>query len=229
MPATPAAAALYVFLLIPGLIFLVRMEAHRPKRERSVFRETATVVFASVACAAAVLVLLLLISIFYRPPLDWFVAFTANPASTFVGRPRVAIIMLLAFLLVASIVAALAASEAVHSFWNRKIVLLGTGSRVQQGTPWETVFEPENKESEVFVGVQLKSGTWIQGTHAFHSDVEVENGDRSLVLQSPLKYRHGDEAISSLDDIEYFVVQPSEIEYILAVERTRETSEAPSE
>lgn len=222
MPATPIAAVLYVFLLMPGLIFLVRVEAHRPKRGRTVFRETATVVFASVLSAGAVVGLVLLLSIWWKAPIDGLAAFTLNPINLFTNHPRAVLTSMLCFLMLAGLVAWVGGSEKAFELWSSRVVWAGTSPRVQQGTAWQEILYAEDENTEVLVGVQLKSGSWLQGVHAFHSDVETEDGDRALVLQGPLHFRYDEgQSLKDLEDYDRLVVQSSEIEYLVAIDRGR--------
>jgi Family of unknown function (DUF6338) len=221
MPANAIAALIYPFFLIPGLIFLNRTETHLPRRKRSVFRETATVVFASVGSAAVVLLLYVAASFILAVtlPLDSLVKFTADPAGVFTSRPRASIAGMLAFLVLSSAVAWLGASKWVYE-QGRRILWAGSGIDVHGTTAWQEVLLPSADKQEVVVGVQLKSGIWVQGVHDAHSDVEEENGDRQLILRSPLRQRLKDHGkTEELKDFDRLVIQASEIDYLASFER----------
>lgn len=215
MPLTPIAALLYLFFLVPGLVFVSRAETHLPRRERSVFRETARVIFASVGCAAVVLVLYIVVSIWWTLPIDGVVKFTANPMETFTARPRASIFWMMVFLGLASAVAWAAASKRIYHL-GRTILWTGTGDDVQGITAWQSVLLPPSGEDvEVMVGVQLKSGIWVEGAHDAHSDVEEENGDRQIILRSPLKYRlKDDDSVEELGHFDRMVISASEIDFM---------------
>lgn len=221
MPANTIAALIYPFFLIPGLIFLHRTETHLPRRKRSVFRETSTVVFASVGSAAVVLVLYVFLSLFFTLPLDSLVKFTANPATAFNSQPRASITGMLAFLVLSSAVAWLGASKWLYTL-GRQLLWAGSGDDVQETTAWHDVLMPSAEEKDVVVGVQLKSGIWVQGIHDAHSDVEEEDGDRQLVLRPPLRQRFKDEeGTQELEKFDRLVIRASEIDYLASFERAQ--------
>jgi hypothetical protein len=220
MPANAIAALIYPFFLIPGLLFLHRSETHMPTRKRSAFRETAIVVFASVGSAAVVLSLYVFASSWQTIPLDSLVKFTADPAATFNNQPRATIVGMLAFLAIASTVAWLGASKWLHGL-GRWLLWAGSGNDVQEKTAWQDVLMPSAEGKEVVVGVQLKSGLWIQGVHDAHSDVEEEDGDRQLILRPPLRQRFKDEDdITELKTFDRLVVRAAEIDYLASFERS---------
>lgn len=122
---------------------------------------------------------------------------------------------MLVFLVLASAVAWVAASKRIYSF-GRAALWTGTDD-VQGITVWQSVLLPpaNGKDIEVMVGVQLKSGIWVQGAHDGHSDVEEENGDRQLILRSPLKYRlKDDDKLEELAPFDRVVISASEIDFM---------------
>lgn len=218
MPITPVAAILYIFLLVPGLIFLVRRDEHRPTRTRSVFRETAIVVFASAICTSVTLGLLILVSAKWPSLVTSLVDFLKDPANIASIHPRATFVLALGFMTITSAVAWLGGSPGAHSLWTKLRGKLGSIER--QPTGWHAALKA-NPGQELLVGVKLKSGAWIQGSYAHHSDSAQEDGDRSLVLQKPLSFQAKDtRKLVANDSFDRLVVHASEIEYLLSVNST---------
>lgn len=213
MPTTPVSALLYVFLLIPGVLFLNRLESHRTRRSRSVFRETAIVVFASVVCVAAFLGFYLLLSLPFPVLANAFSNFMGDPGKVSTQHPRLVTAAALLFLVVASFFAWLGGGPWAYRLGT--LFLWGKARRVVDASAWNQVLD-DGDASEVVVGVQMKSGTWIQGTHLHHSDVEEDIGERALVLQGKIEYRvKGTEQLKYFESFDRIVVQASEIDYLV--------------
>lgn len=220
MPLNPIAALMYPFFLVPGLIFLTRVEGHRPARNRSIFRETATVVFASVGASATVLCLYVAVSaVGWKMPIETLAEFTMHPTEVFSVHPRATIVGLLVFLALASLVAWAAASQPL--FDAGKNTLFNSGADVRANTAWQSVLMPESGDNDVLVGVQLKSGIWLQGAHDAHSDVAEHSSDQQLILKPPLHYRHKDsDELKEFKAFDRLVIRASEIDYLMSFERS---------
>ena len=81
---------------------------------------------------------------------------------------------------------------------------------------------PSSETTDVLVGVQLKSGSWLQGIHNAHSDVAEHSSDQQLILSSPLRYRSaGDGDLLKFEDFDRLVVRASEIDYLTSFERQK--------
>ncbi len=159
------------------------------------------------------------ISLVWRLPIDSLVAFVADPAKAFDARPRAVIVWMVIFLALGSVVAWAAASRFIFD-GVRRLLWVGSGGDVQDNTAWDRVLTPEELDDDVIVGIQLKSGIWVQGEHDAHSDVAEENGDRQLILRKPLSYRlKDDNSLEGLDPFDRLVVQASEIDYLVTLDR----------
>lgn len=216
MPSTLIAALLYVFLLIPGFVFKARFEAHRPRQTRSIFSETVQVVFASSFSLAGVLLLGLGLSLFFPQVATASAEFMYAPNTALLVHPRLVAVVLVGILLLATLLAWAISGEAAYSKWsNRKWLRSSSTSVVPNSSGWGQVLADAGESTEVFVGVQLQSGIWLQGVHRHHSDVVEDTGDRAMILQEPLHIRYPGGKLRPFNDFQQLVVQASEIDFVV--------------
>ncbi|MFJ4210492.1 DUF6338 family protein [Paenarthrobacter sp. NPDC089675] len=217
MPSTPIAVLLYVFMLTPGILFLMRAESHRPKSSRSAFRETALVIVVSAVCSGIVIALFLVASVFFPALADGASSFIKQPSQVASDHPRQVAFWSGVFFIATGIVGYTAGSHTIYSQLDK---LIPKNEKVFLGSAWEKVLKDVN--NDVVVGVQLKSGIWVQGTFAHHTHTDDDSTDRALVLQGPLRVR--DKESPDLKELEHFdrmVLQSSDIEYLVSVPRAR--------
>jgi hypothetical protein len=223
MPSTPIAVLLYVFMLTPGILFLMRAESHRPKSSRSAFRETALVIVVSAFCAGLVGGLSLIFSVPFPQLADGFSSFIRNPTQTFEAHPRQVPVWIGIFLLATSVLGYIAGSEVIYKLLDK---LIPKNEKVFLGSAWQKVLQDD--EHDVIVGIQMKSGAWVQGTFAHHTHTEDDSGDRALVLQGPLSCRNKDATeMEALLHFDRMVVQASDIDYLVSFPRARVSSDDP--
>lgn len=213
MPTEPVAAVIYVFLLVPGLIYLFQSEKSRSAPRRSVFRETSTVVFASAVCLLTPLVLWALLASFIpalEPPLtDMLVGFS----TTFAEDPVPHFLLVVVYLALASGLGFLFAHPKLQSLLSK----LGAQSSFQKNrSAWSRVFEEMGDEAVVIASVQLKSGTWMQGQVSSYNAMVEDLDERALVLSGGLFIRTPTaEEPEALETGQQMVIQAADIEYLL--------------
>lgn len=224
MPSTPIAVLLYVFMLTPGILFLMRAESHRPRSSRSAFRETALVIVVSAFCAGVVGGFFLLFSIPFPELAEGFSKFIGNPTQTFATHPRRVAFWMGIFLLATGALGYITGSEAIYRVLDK---LVPKNEKVFLGSAWQKVLQDDD-EYEVMVGIQMKSGVWLQGTFAHHTHTEDDSGDRALVLQGPLSCRNKDATeLEPLLDFDRMVLQSADIDYLVSFPRTRVSLDDP--
>lgn len=195
----------------------MRAESHRPRTSRSAFRETALVVVVSAFCAGAVAALFLLISFPFPATAQAFSNFVGNPQMTLTAHPRQIPFWIGLFFLLTGSLGFLAGGESIY---RRLDWLVPKTEKVFQGSAWQKILQDD--DNDVVVGVQMKSGVWIQGVFAHHTHTDEDSGDRALVLQGPLSCRNKDALeLEALEHFDRLVVQSSDIDYIASYARAR--------
>ncbi|MDR6639614.1 DUF6338 family protein [Paenarthrobacter nitroguajacolicus] len=220
MPTEPVAALLYVCLLLPGIAFIWRYEGHGSVVKRSAFRETAAVVIASAASLVAVFILHYIAAFFFEPARSTLRQFFIEPGVLFRQDSQVFFGVTLIDLALAVSFGTFFGSESASRFvkWCR-----GKWLKMRKKTPetiergqsaWNTAFEmmPGHK---VIVGVQLKSGAWIQGALKSFSRNGDETPDRAFTLTGEIWYRMADgENVHRLEPHGTVVIQAPEVDYL---------------
>lgn len=187
MPTEPLSVLVYVLLLLPGLVFLVKTETYRASLKHSAFRETATVVILSSICVGFSLLLLCLWSFFDPIASDLLSDFVASPRNFVEQQLPTFVVVLLATLLVSCATAYLLAGEGMQERFRE---LLGAKNKIDvYSSSWDTAFRMHDNVL-VDVGIQLKSGAWVSG-NLFSFDPVLDGiPHRSLVLSGDVRYRH---------------------------------------
>lgn len=220
MPTEPIAALLYVCLLLPGIAFIWRYEGHGSVVKRSAFRETAAVVIASAASLVAVFILHYVAAFFFEPARSTLRQFFIDPGVLFRQDSQMFFGVTLIDLALAVLFGAFFGSESASRFvkWCRAKWLKmrkKTPETIERGqSAWNTAFEmmPGHK---VIVGVQLKSGAWIQGVLKSFSRNGDETPDRAFTLTGEIWYRRADgEDVHRLESHGTVVIQAPEVDYL---------------
>lgn len=213
MPTTLAAALIYVLLMAPGLVYVTRRSHHRPSRTRSVFWETATIVFCSAIFIGTCLLIILGISLLFPPAITSIADFLNAPERSFYAHPRLTVLYFTGVLGSATLLAWGASSQTVSE---SSVVNRLKSRQDPDTTGWHEALNPQ-QHSAVYVGIKLKSGGWVDGYFAHHSDVSLEDSNRSLTLQEPIRYLSDGEGEAYTFPYDRLVVSASEIEFITTV------------
>ena len=214
MPNNAVSLALYVFALFPGVAFAFMSEGHRPIAKRSALRETAAVISVSVLCDSVVLLLLIAVSLFV-PPLAKTLEFAFQKGDAFVAsNVQWLFPSLLGLLTVATLLGAVLGSKRAYEAGLKK---LWTSSLVNRdASAWGIAVALADDDDKIQLGIQLKSGTWVQGQ--LHHFDNAGDGDptRALVLTGELKHR----PIGVADQVDVsgyglIVVEAGEIDFLM--------------
>lgn len=218
MFTTLTGAALYVLALFPGIAFAFAREGHRPVGRRSALRELAGIVLVSAVCDVVISLLLLGISFFVAPVAIALVNSLEGNTDYLVEHYRplygggVAAVVL-ATLLGLWLGSAKASALGLDRLWRSKIDRDSSGWGIAFGLGNNGKSSPR---VTVFVGAQMKSGTWIQGQlHHFNNAGDDETA-RSILLVGHLKYRPaGSTDLLNVEDFGTIVLSSDDIEYLL--------------
>lgn len=206
MPSTLSGLALLAALLVPGFVYLERLESRQPAHEYTTLRETGQVLLSSLVSNSIVLILFAVVRAM-MPHGTPDVGAWVRGGNVYLRHHYWELFAWGGAGLALS--SGLAALLAVPPAWFARLVervVKDPDAGIRRGVTqrrqppivhqsgWATVFHLD-PERVPFVGVTLRDRTYIAGPLlSFSSQIE-ENGDRSLVLSSPVEIRHpGQEA-----------------------------------
>jgi hypothetical protein len=214
MPTTVADLAAYILLLVPGLVFVFTRERHRPTVRRSVFRETATVIFAS-AITVAIVVAVVAITSWFWPWLARTLRRLAGQDPTLLADHVVELFLGGCLLIVlASLLAWLFGTKWAHSVWSKRP---WNKSLVEQdASAWNVIFGEAEPNERVLVGCQLKSGWWVEGALFTFDNSGDSDPNRALTLTGEIASRGPDaKDVKPITGYGSMVVEAGEIEFML--------------
>ncbi|MFC9507194.1 DUF6338 family protein [Streptomyces sp. NPDC057002] len=187
MPTTLSGLLLFIVLLLPGLAYATIRERRSAERRLSTFRETGSVVFASVISELFVLGIFAIARASWpekTPDVGRLIREGADYAQDhYASLILWAISLLVLATLLASFVAWRAPSVPHESIMSA----------------WWLIFERFHKDSDRYVGCVLEDGSFIQGRLASYNKSSDDSPDRDIVLVGPLQYRPA----GSTDAVEY--------------------------
>ncbi len=223
MPTDPFSAIVYVFLLIPGLLYISFRENHRTTKKQSAFRETATVIFASALSLLGSFLLLLFISLFVEGTRLWVAGLIATPDAVRAERPIEFFLLLLLLLIIATVFAYFASHPFAHQLIARLRISHGRVQKTFSG--WSRAFKAMPGHL-VMVSIQFTNGDWIQGPLASYNPSADETIERSLTLYGEIHFRSKSSSESSpMDGRQMVVIQASEIQYLAVTYVTPDESD----
>jgi hypothetical protein len=196
LPSSLLGAVLFLFLLAPGLAFVLRRERAVPEAQRSAFRETVQVVAAS-AISLFVTGLLLTAARVVWPDHTLNVRGLIRAPKTFFLDHHVQVTWwAVASLSAATLLAWVAADRRLPSsriarwFTRSKVVraLNGPSAPIKRSSAWYVaahLFDGD-EQGLIQVGAQLDDGTYVVG-YLDHYNIDTgESPDRDMLLHGPL-------------------------------------------
>lgn len=111
--------------------------------------------------------------------------------------------------LAASCLLALGLASATSAKWVPRNLRGFLRPQIKEVSAWYEMFEPENKD-RVYVGCDLRDGSYIAGVVAWFSTDTDDIADRDVVLGSPLTRRLNGKT-SDLDGVHRVIVSAREI------------------
>ncbi|WP_156037188.1 DUF6338 family protein [Arthrobacter sp. UNC362MFTsu5.1] len=222
MPTEPIAALLYICLLLPGVAFIWSYEGHRSLMKRTAFRETAAVVIASVTSIVAVFLVHYLLGFFWEPAAKSLREFFLEPGKLFREDSQLFLGVVLVDLLAAILVGLFLGSRPadtlrrkLQTLWRKALNRDDADVMDREQSGWLEAFRAAPDE-RIHVGIQLKSGAWLQGILWSYTKTGDEVPERALTLRGRIHYRMaGSENLHAMEDFSTVVVQAAEIDHLM--------------
>lgn len=211
IPTSVTGVFFFLVLLLPGFVFTLVRERHRPSRNFSAFRETSATVFAS-TIALLVLGLTLILTALFWPYFREIVLEAVSDPNAFVSTNRGWMgIALALYLVIAIALAAFFGSES----WSksaRRVFKMTAPDPASSG--WWILFE-QLPNTEKILGITMDDGTWFSGKlYSWSRDAE-DTPDRELTLSAPLYIRpSGSQSVKEVEDAQGFTVSARHIRYL---------------
>lgn len=212
MPTTVSSLLVFVATLTPGFVYLVRTEARLPARRHTAVRETALIVSASLAVYAVVLTVFGMLRVVLPDLTPDVGQLLSNPQGYLAERPVEITLWGLGCLVAATGLAAVAAVPPTWLLkplsridtWPVPIVLDYIRNRhrhlpSQSVSGWAAAFT-ERPDRQVFVGLRLKDGSYLEGSLLSFNSQIAESNDRSIQLGRPVRIRALSDGESDLVD-----------------------------
>jgi len=206
VPTDLVGVAFYVLLILPGVMFAISRERHRPRIKQSTFRETATAIFVSTAIVSVFAFFVALASLLFPSVHGEVARFLVDPG--LYSRDRFEAFVLIGFVLLGVATWGawwLGGKRADELIFNRRIEDPNRDS-------WGYVFT-RKPGARNFVGVQLKEGTWVQGFVDTYGNVGEEGMPKALTLIGAISIRPPGSELEPYDG-EVIVIKDAEILYM---------------
>jgi hypothetical protein len=184
MPTSLSGLFFFLVLMLPGFAYRVGRERSGFDRKATVFRESVSIIAASVASEFAVLIVFATVRVIW-PTATPDVGRLIRQGNGYL-REHYAFAGIWAAGLLASAVA-LCYIATLPSV--RRIVLRHKYSHPTALSGWGILFEFWRKNRQIRVGCILSSGAYIEGDFASYNTSPDESPDRELILRAPIKYR----------------------------------------
>jgi len=214
IPSTLTGVLAFLLILGPGYVFVRRIELLEALYRVSPFRETISIVFASLSCNLAALLLFGIVRIAFptvTPDIGALVRQGQSYWATEYGR---VIAYGLVFYGVAFVIAFVASHPKVRGadLWSKKYIRGIVGAPVLDSrSAWSRLFEVAD-DTIVRVACELDDGSWVDGWVYDWNAQPEEDSDRSIVVHAPVRARaSGTDATIHLVGVGYTVISQSRI------------------
>jgi hypothetical protein len=205
MPTTLTSLLLFVVTLLPGFTYLVGKERHGTERRLSPFRETVSIVAASVTSELIVLVAFAVIRALGPSITPNVGALIHDPGLYLRGgdghRGQYGIVAGwgVGLLLTAVLIAYLATVPRIRRLGER---VTGPYPHDSTVSSWWILFERWSGQRNIEIACTLDDGSAVRGVFASFNTSADDSPDRDLILREPIYYRPpGDEAQEGLFDV----------------------------
>lgn len=211
MPTTLSGLLILVVLIVPGLTHYVQRRSRAPQRTLSPLVETAALVTASTVCYSVVLAIFAAIRILipdHSPDVRRLflerVKYSAPRLGYLVGwgLAAVGIATLLAYLLGARI-------GPIGKVFRRFTPVIADVSA------WYHVFESGPDDSYVYLGCDMRDGTYVAGRLAWYSTEVDEKADRDIALAEPITFRAAGEDEDRALDVPRMIISGRDVTRML--------------
>lgn len=214
IPSSLTGVLAFLLILGPGYVFVRRIEVLEALYRVSPFRETVSIVFASLSCNLGALLLFGIVRIVFpsiTPDIGALVRQGQSYWAADYGRIN-------AYGLVVYGVALAIAFVASHpkvrgaGFWDNKLIRGIVGAPVLDSrSAWSRLFGVAD-DTIVRVACEFDDGSWVDGWVYDWNAQPEEDADRSIVLHAPIRARaSGADATVHLVGIGYTLISQSRI------------------
>lgn len=189
MPTTLTGVLLFVVLLLPGFAYLVGRERAGNERRTTPFRETVSIVAASLTSELAVLTVFAVLRILF-PRRTPDVGALVTQGTKYVKADYAEVTAWGIGLLAAA--TALAYAATLPGLRRR---LPGRYPHHTTVSAWNIVFarwHPEGPGAQVRVGVRLEDGSFLSGRLSSYNTGADDTADRDLILRAPIDHQPPD-------------------------------------
>lgn len=181
MPTTLTGLLLFVVLLLPGFAYLVGKERLGVERRASAFRETVSVVSASVVSEIVVVVVSWPL---WSRVLD-VGELTRDAGAYWVDQPGLLSASGLVGLLAATVLAYAATTKIVR----RSVARVFPYPHPSTVSAWWVLFEDYRQGRDRFVWAVMDDGSEFRGELTSFNQLADDTADRDLILMAPIVYR----------------------------------------
>jgi hypothetical protein len=188
MPTTLTGLLLFVVLLLPGFVYLTGKERAGAERHVSPFRETVTIVTASITSEITVLILFAILRTI-RPSLTPDVGALIRGGSAYLRDHYAQFAVWAISLLALSTVLAYVVTFPAIRRGLAKLHLSGPYPHSSAMSAWWVLFERYANGRPIHVGCTLDDGSHVRGRLASFNTSAEDSPDRELVLAAPIMYR----------------------------------------
>ncbi|MFY1623568.1 DUF6338 family protein [Micromonospora sp. WMMD735] len=196
VPSSLLGLVLFVVLLAPGLVFVLRHEKAVPSGPRSAFRETLRVVFVSVASLSVTMALAAIVRWIMPEHTVNIRALVRNPVPFARGHHVQLAWWAFGLMVFATVLAWVAADPRLvrlsQNLESTAPLRWITGKEptdiTEVSTWWRAFFEQKKTDGKTIVGVLQDNDSYVQGTLLSWSTGTVDYDKRELILTAPLIY-----------------------------------------
>lgn len=188
MPTTLTGLLLFVVLLMPGFAYLVGKERSGVERKMTAFRETVSIVTASIVSESVILAIFAVIRV-VRPSIGPPVGRLPEQGASYLIAHYTEFAPWGAGLLLAATVLAY-----IASLPSLRLLLPFQCQYPHESTAsaWWKLFQQWYPDDAKHIGCILDDGSYVEGRLASFNRSGDDLPDRDLILMSPLKYRPPD-------------------------------------
>ncbi|MDE3724744.1 DUF6338 family protein [Nocardiopsis sp. N85] len=197
MPGTPTAVLIFILLVVPGIVFVLRKEALHPTEEKSAFRDMATIALVSVVVNSLMFSILMLAGLLFSGLAAAVNSLFLDPGGYASDNFSLLWWWCVGLMLVSIVIAFFAGGMDSYAARKRIWWRWTRGPYDASSSIWSRVFRQHRDNGSVgdvkyFVDCIMVNGFYYRGICEFYNPGLDETGDRDILLQSPLEVKYSD-------------------------------------
>lgn len=225
LPASVASLALFAALLIPGMIYTVRLERYAARPQPSQLRELVRVILSSILCGVVAIAIYIPCRIGFSGAVPSVQSWAAGGNHYWISHFK-AIATTCATYFAVTCLVALALAEIQgraerggrHLEWVARISKSFLPNPIRPRSSWSVIadlYEAEKDPPYVYVGCQMNDGSYVCGPLWTMNHKAEEDRDRDLVISAPILLRAaGSDRVVGLDTVHYSILSASDVSRI---------------